>query len=293
MLKKWESECWKDLNEWLPREEALHLNLLADLERFGPNTPYHEIWEQVNGEGVRLAVVRRFFGRYDICVTDREPDLDELSAFFLFACPESVMGRTSDIRATCSMLPGQTETLRFMQLPGDAHLKHNACDAEMAGPTDVPAIARLVHQTETFGRLHRSEGELEAGIRKRMRSGKVRHFVIRREQKVVAHAATTAETERFAMLSGIVVASEEQRKGYATRIVSRLCRVLLSEGKQPCLYCKSSAAYALYQRLGFEVTSERALWLAESQSFLSGTQGSSGGTQSRGESFQANADSAQ
>jgi len=261
------------LSDWLRRDEALNMPILGDLTRYGLSTDYHEIWIQSDEAGNWTASVRRFFEHFIIYAPSAgdasrpECDWDELGFFLRFSNPASVSGAEPAMERLIPFLDGfHPEVAQMMILAGDAKLVKSAgppafsatCaespEIGYADEQDAAAIGDLIFSTDAFRKNYHSADEVTSGILSRLRTGGVRHAVLRRNGRIVSHANTTTETDGYALISGVTTQSDELRRGHAAQLVSWLCRQLLSEGRQPCLFCKSPAALVLYLKLGFSET---------------------------------------
>lgn len=149
-----------------------------------------------------------------------------------------------------------------MVLPSDSRLlpPEGFPAPEYATDADADEMGEIIFNTEAFRRNYHQAQEVAEGIRARLGAGGVRHVVLRVADRIVSHANTTAEVPGYALVSGVTTRPEAQRKGYAARLVSFLCRELLREGRMPCLFAKSPAALAMYLRLGFACTGTYATW---------------------------------
>lgn len=265
MIRKAEDGELESLLVWLSHEEPLNLPIIGDLMRHGLSDGFLEVWVQPDGTGTVVALVRRFFEHYAVYAVPGA-DLEEIGFFLRFSDPASVAGRRETIEALTEALEGYwREDVQSMVLPGVGRLEPDVDPAVMAGmglsigragPEDADVLGALIFATDAFRRNYHAASEVAAGIRSRMRSGGVRHVVVRQDGRIVSHANTTAETTGFALVSGVTTAADAQRRGHAARLVSHLCRELLGEGRIPCLFAKSPGALAMYEKLGFVKTGD-------------------------------------
>ncbi|MFP3916986.1 GNAT family N-acetyltransferase [Lysinibacillus telephonicus] len=79
-----------------------------------------------------------------------------------------------------------------------------------------------------------------------------RTYFIRVNGEMVTTASTTAENSRSAMVVAVATKEEFKRKGLATDCMIKLCKDLLAEGKELCLFYDNPEAGKIYKRLGFE-----------------------------------------
>lgn len=257
-----------ELLDWLRADEAMNLPVIGDMIRYGLSAHYHEVWVQCNEEGLWTALIRRFFDHFILYVPQQGADVEELGSFLRFSDPLSVSGARPVIRQIQPFLSGFTEEVsqqmilhddKKLELPPEYdYLSATGLTLDLATMEDAAEIGALIFGTYVFGQNYESAAEVTAGILSRMGSGGIRHIVLRLHGRIVSHANTTTETNGYVLISGITTQVNFQRQGYAGLIVSFLCRQLLSEGRLPCLFCKSPAAFALYRKLGFVEIGEYA-----------------------------------
>lgn len=128
---------------------------------------------------------------------------------------------------------------------------------EEAAQNDLNEISRLICMDEGLGG-HYSVPELEAQLCTRMKEKFGRNYVIRQNGTIICHAATYAEIDNLAVISGVITHPNYRSKGYAAALVSKLCKDLLMEGKQPHLFYYTKEAKHLYEKIGFDSSSEWA-----------------------------------
>jgi len=192
---------------------------------------------------------------------DLEDEIEELGWFIRLSNPVTLSGCYDFVKKYAGFLPDMKEIeSQQMLLFSDIQLiptevilakESEGLIIAVAEENDTDEIGNLMFATEAFRHNYESPEEISKGIRTRLKKGGVRHFILKKGDEIVAHANTTAETERFALISGVTTKEVHQRKGYSGMLVSALSAQLLAQGKQPCLYCKSPEAAFLYRKLGF------------------------------------------
>ncbi|MDE5587896.1 MAG: GNAT family N-acetyltransferase [Acetatifactor sp.] len=69
---------------------------------------------------------------------------------------------------------------------------------------------------------------------------------------LITTASTSAENSESAMVMGVATAAEFRGKGYASAVVSALCRDCFERGKKYlCLFYDNPVAGRIYNRIGF------------------------------------------
>lgn len=121
---------------------------------------------------------------------------------------------------------------------------------EKAGEAELPEIAALICTDEGVGGTYTPEG-LAAQLLERQRDGFGRNYFIRQNGRIVCHAGTYAEVDDLAVVSGVITAEDSRGQNLADRVVSKLNKELLAEGKHPCLFYYTRSAARLYAKTGY------------------------------------------
>ena len=121
---------------------------------------------------------------------------------------------------------------------------------EKAGEAELPEIAALICTDEGVGGTYTPEG-LAAQLLERQRDGFGRNYFIRQNGRIVCHAGTYAEVDDLAVVSGVITAEHSRGQNLADRVVSKLNKELLAEGKHPCLFYYTKSAARLYAKTGY------------------------------------------
>lgn len=121
---------------------------------------------------------------------------------------------------------------------------------EKADEAELPEIAALICTDEGVGGTYTPEG-LAAQLLERQRDGFGRNYFIRQNGRIVCHAGTYAEVDDLAVVSGVITAEDSRGQNLADRVVSKLNKELLAEGKHPCLFYYTKSAARLYAKTGY------------------------------------------
>ena len=128
-------------------------------------------------------------------------------------------------------------------------------EVEKAKIGDLKEVARLLNEDEDLGKSYNND-ELYNQLVERNIEGFSRNYVIRKDNKVVAHAATGGENEKVAIITGVITNPKYRGMGYASTVMSKLCADLLSEGKKVFLINYTDESTRLYNKIGFEQSIE-------------------------------------
>ena len=117
--------------------------------------------------------------------------------------------------------------------------------------TEYDEIAALICSDEGVGGHYVPE-ELKKQLLTRLEEGMGRNYILKRDGEIVHHAATYAELDNLAVISGVITREDWRGKGVGTLAVRKLCYDLLKEGKKPCLFYYTKQAEGFYKKIGFE-----------------------------------------
>lgn len=124
-------------------------------------------------------------------------------------------------------------------------------DVRPAEISEYDEIARLICSDEGVGGHYVPE-ELKEQLLTRLEEGMGRNYVLKRDGDIIHHAATYAELDNLAVISGVITREDWRGKGVGTLAVRKLCHDLLKEGKKPCLFYYTKQAEMFYKKIGFE-----------------------------------------
>ncbi|WP_050801904.1 GNAT family N-acetyltransferase [Mycoplasmopsis columbina] len=117
---------------------------------------------------------------------------------------------------------------------------------------DIESICRGREEITEFDDF-RGSYEREYEIYKENFLKNISHnFIIKNEQKVLAHASILASTSQSAMIGGIYCLKEHRKKGYASQVTAALTKYVLENNKTPILFYDNPEAGSIYQKIGFE-----------------------------------------
>lgn len=238
------------LMQYLEKQPALNLFLIGDVENFGMEQPFMEIWGEFDEAGAFRAVLLRYYRSY-LCYAEGSFDVDGLSAIIRRdPDAEMVSGAEEVVGAFRSALQFRKEKPMYfaeMTALADTNIGSPAGHPpiRIAEMEDVEKICVLLDGIEEF------ESDSRQGLHRTLESGTGRVYYAEEEGRVVAVASTTAENSKSAMVVGVATDPAMRGRGMATRIVGSLCADVLAEGRTLCLFYNNPDAGKIYKRLGF------------------------------------------
>lgn len=249
MIRKCDETDYSMLMDYLSREPVYHTFIMADIERYGFDKDYQQVYVQEIGPGTGISGI--FLKYYNNFIAAGEAELIDFSEAAGLVTDEItiIMGMSKLVECIGSAL-GRTHMYERKTL----YVLHKRAEAEansevrLATLQDVDRIYGFLMDIPQLRPLYSSKAMIE----NRIRSGEGIHVVMEREGRVIAHGNSAASTDRTVMLGGIGVSLSQRRQGCAAAIVNRLCAEIQKNGRLPCVFAGDLASRAMCKALGFE-----------------------------------------
>ena len=248
MVRKCIEQDRKHIKEYLKQEAEYNTYILADIDDFGFDSEFQTVYVDEENDSIK-GVYLCFYQNLIMYSKDNDINTEFLRELFTEYTPDVVMGKLENVNLATELLPDyniKAQRLYFLNDP--ANLENDENDIEKAQPGEAGEIFDFIQTIPEIRNLYTSKQmiidrlEKNAGI----------HYLIRRGGKIVSHANSAAGSEYTTMIGGVSTDAEFRGKKMASRIVSRLCRDIMAEGKRPCLFAADREKHNFYTRIGFE-----------------------------------------
>ncbi|KPU43162.1 acetyltransferase (GNAT) family protein [Oxobacter pfennigii] len=253
MIRKLTIQDNKKVMEYLKEEASINLFIMGDIENYGYDKTYLDLWGEFDEGGNLKAVMMKFFnsltayskGCFD--VQEFAGIIKGLEGIEEFSGKASVTEKFENIQGF--NLKGKRNTF-LCELKGGNKLSSfpEEYKVKKAGIEDADRLVESMAVIEEFGPITQAD---KKRIKNKLEVKTGRAFFIEEDGIIVSAANTTAENSKSAMIVGVYTHPDYRSKGYATLCMNVLCRELLSEGKSLCLFYDNPAAGRIYKRLGF------------------------------------------
>ena len=250
MIRKLAEKDRSVVMEYLSAEPAVNLFLLGDIELFGFDRDFQEVWGSFNERGIIDGVLLRY--RDNFIPYFKDDSFDDSGFKQIIKDYEGntmISGVERILKNYKQLLTGRKyKSMYFCELTHDKKLKETDADIKIAAKQDAGRIAELMAEIEEFERPS-SKKEIEDRIEDK--SGRV-YFIEDSEGNMLSVAQTTAENSQSAMVVGVATAKGYRKRGLMSACLSKLCRDVLGEGKTLCLFYDNPKAGSVYLGMGFE-----------------------------------------
>ncbi|MBT2687636.1 GNAT family N-acetyltransferase [Bacillus sp. ISL-47] len=253
MIRRLTEQDHKMCFRFLKQQPAENLFIIGDIEAYGYEQDFQKVWGEFNECGDLKAVLLKYEENY-IPFAEGTFDAEGFAEIMLkdpgFGMMSGLKEVTAQIEPYVSgRIKRKRETYYAKCTALNEAAEHTDTSAVLqASPKDAEKLVELLNSIPEF-----SDSAITAERKRRvLTDGSSRSYYIVDDGKMVSTASTTAENSLSAMVVGVATAENSKKKGYATQCMVKLCRQLLAENKELCLFYDNPAAGAIYKRIGFE-----------------------------------------
>jgi predicted GNAT family acetyltransferase len=257
MIRKLTEKDHEKVMEFLSTERALNLFIIGDIENFGYETDFQQIWGELVDDEL-TAVLLHYKGNflpYAKGPFDVEGFAEIISNDDNF---QILSGKEEIVEQFDGLIPtGSRKGMYFAELIDNHALEEvDRFDIQVATEDDVDSIFTLRMNIEEFTGSNASRESMIHSIQ--TKSG--RSYFMKQGDHAIASVSTTAENSMSAMVVGVCTAMEHRNQGLVSRCLSALCEDVLKEGKSLCLFYDNPAAGSIYKRIGFKEIGRWTMW---------------------------------
>ncbi|MFQ8602042.1 MAG: LicD family protein [Anaerovoracaceae bacterium] len=247
--------------KYLKKEQKNCLYLYADLSVYGLNNPNITLWCNSDKYGIHM-VIMQYHGNFQIYANRSFDNIDDVVELINRQRPMRISARHEIIGELENRLPQYiSEYGVIMENLKDDMEKITdiilSCDIQIgvASIEDCSEIANLLFKDPELSAAYTLESLTEE-LEERIRTGMGRSFIVRDEGKIIAHVATYAETESFAITSGFIVDPQHRDSDYAYYLDAYIDYVLKKEGKRHIGMVLDKRLQKAFKRKGHKTIAE-------------------------------------
>jgi predicted GNAT family acetyltransferase len=236
---------------FLSVEPSMNLFIIGDLEAFGYNNDFQDLWGQFSVNGDLVAVLLRFHSSFIPYAKTEDFDVDGFAAIMNSFSGEKILSGKSDVVSKFDgfeeLTSGKKQVMHFAECLSSDKFETPSHTVKMATIDDVDSILQLRENIEEFTTTNSSRTMLLQSLE----TGTGRTYYLEQDGVMVASASTAAENSLSAMIVGVCTHKDYRRKGFATTVMHQLFKDVMDEGKVLCLFYNNPEAGSIYKRLGF------------------------------------------
>ena len=244
------------LMKYLSNEPEINLFIIGNIENYGYDNKYLNIWGEFDKDNNFEAVILKFY-KFIIIHSDRSNYKKQETISILNQHDfDAIAGKFKIIR----------EIEKYMgDLKIASHI-YAKLDSNDYLNLNKPANSKLIKVNENnLKEVKKNQFELFEHIKEfndfesskksfinEVISGSKRVYQLEYCNRVVATVSTTSESSQSAMIVGAATHPKFRNKGYATYLIGKLSKDILDENKTVCLFYENPKAGSIYKKLGFK-----------------------------------------
>lgn len=236
---------------YLKREADFNLFIIGDIERYGYDNYFLDVWIGIDKKGHIEGVLLRYF-QYLIFYSQGKFNIDEFSKLINSLEYTELSGKLDILKKLDHKIDiNRKRIVKFCTLEEASNLK----DIEIGIKpkkirfTNINKVVKLYEDIDEF------ENTTVENIKNGLKTG--RGYCIEINKQVVAMAKSTLETKTHAMIVGVGTHPNFRHRGLATKCIVKICKEIINENKIPCLFYDNIEAGKIYNKLGFK---EKGYW---------------------------------
>lgn len=255
MIKKLTKENHEQVMKLILPEASINLFILGDIEMYGYETDFQELWGDFDHHGHLRAVLLRYYTDFIVYGLAGYDAQGFVSIINGYDNHNIISGKQAILKGVQPYLKGNYENRgtyflecrkETLKLSDEAGLRMRV---KVAKPEDASRLVALLCSIESFTVNDVDEQEKQMAKSIEDRAG--RCYFIEEGGQVVSMISSAAENTKSAMLIGVCTAPDYRMRGFATAIMSCMLQDLFKEKESVCLFYDNPKAGCLYQRSGF------------------------------------------
>ncbi|WP_462405613.1 GNAT family N-acetyltransferase [Gracilibacillus sp. Marseille-QA3620] len=255
MIRRLDSNDHEECFHFLKGEAAENVFIIGDIEAYGYEQEFQRVWGEFNEKNELIAVLLKYRENYIPYAKTEEFDGKGFAEIILADGDFTFLSGLE--RCTTRIEPFLSNKLKKKRqfyyakctaLSEAAHITPAKAEVKLAVPNDAHRLVHLLKAIPEFSdSIITEESKKES-----LEGGASRTFYIEKDGKMVSTASTTAENSSSAMVVGVATDPAYKKQGLASACMMKLCKELLGEGKELCLFYDNPEAGTIYKKLGFE-----------------------------------------
>ncbi|WP_163651983.1 GNAT family N-acetyltransferase [Listeria sp. PSOL-1] len=262
MIKRLTASNEVEVMKLLKPEALLNLFILGDIENFGYDNDFIDLWGDFDENQQLRACMLRFehnflpyakSSDFDVAAFTKIIQEKEGKNINISGIPRVV----SQFEQTLPEIKAKKQEAYFCKCTNASMINANhEVIIRQAKAEDVPAIVTMQAEIKEFEERDRN---IDLMI-EQLNQGSKRIYYTEQNGEIASVAETSAENSFSAMITGVATKENYRNQKFASTILKRLCCDLLAEGKTPCLFYHNPIAGKMYHKIGFEDVSDFVLY---------------------------------
>lgn len=224
-----------------------NIYLYIDILMFGLEKEYLNVWINEQQNEINQ-VILKYYNSFQIY--SKKNSYNKIVNLILKHKPSMVSGTENIIRSIYEILKDSYD-VNYGAILEQERIKVLVRDHKptLASINDMEEIAGLICIDKSIGG-HYKKSELVEQLSARFQEKTGRNYIIKEDDKIIAHYSTYAESPDIAIMGGLIVHPLYRGRGLAKALHIYLSNILVDEGKRVFLFCNEKEVLKMYLSLG-------------------------------------------
>lgn len=263
MIRKLKEHDKEQIINLIKDEPEFNLYIIGDIENFGFEQDFMELFGEFNENEELKAVSVRFFNIFMLYCKE-SCDYEGFAKIMNEKDYEMIVGKTEIIsNFENTMLKLQVPEVHsfsvLREINKDFKVDPNI-KVKKATLEDVDSIVDLKNRIDEFSSGSNKFKEI---LENDIKAGTANGYYVEVDGIIVSYAQSSAENSMSAMVVSIMTHKEYRKSGLASACVKKLCEDKIREGKTLCLFYKNLKAGEIYKRIGFKEIGKWSMYKKE------------------------------
>jgi predicted GNAT family acetyltransferase len=251
MIIKLDRSYHSQLIRYLKAEADFNIFTLGDIDTYGYNSNFFNIWAQIDSLGQFRGVLVKYYDTLIFYSRDKY-NVFEFSNLINELYYNEISGKEDTLQKLEPYLDFSRKRVVNFSILNQVEMLRGYKDDINVKPIRFGKIRKVAKLYEAIDEFEKPTIQ---SIKIGLKSG--RGYCIEINKKVVAMAKSTLETKTHAMLVGVGTHPDFRNRGLATKCIVKICKDIINENKIPCLFYDNIEAGKIYNKLGFK---EKGYW---------------------------------
>ncbi|SDC11491.1 hypothetical protein SAMN05421734_104173 [Pelagirhabdus alkalitolerans] len=254
MIRKLTEADDRSVQALVRQKPAENLFIIGDIEAFGYQQSFQEVWGDFDDHDQLRAVLLRYEDNYipfSLTPFDAEGFADIINQSKKKSVLSGLESVTNQVIPYLHHKSENPRRLYYAKCATDCQLPPiDLNDVKQLQVDDLDKWATFIKSVPEF---EDSKESINTKTKQRdLEQGVGRGYFIEMDDRVVSTASTVAENSHSAMVVAVATDHRYMGQGLATKCLTKLIQDLINEDKELCLFYDNPSAGDIYKKLGFE-----------------------------------------
>ncbi|MGL5330756.1 MAG: GNAT family N-acetyltransferase [Peptostreptococcaceae bacterium] len=253
MITKVDESLEKSFWEYISHEESINLFIIGDVENYGLETEFQEIWFQIENEKIVL-VMLKYYRSLVIYSYENDFNVEEVIDFINQLDIKQISGKKSVIDKLIGKYRDykKCEITNFLTLKKLNEINFLDIESKIMQKANEYDLEELNTFLSSIEEIHSKDYIKSKNMQLKDKSSRI--YFIKENDKIISTISTGIESSFLAMICDVGVDKEHKNIESITYMIYTMSKELVKEGKMPCLFYKNKDRLVgeIYEKIGYE-----------------------------------------